>query len=429
MSSLKILRISLTTAILLLAFLAYRSTVLAHSSSSALSPSALSPYIEIWDDTADNDSPVVAYSPQFAEYMVVWSTIQGPLTTDVWARRVLIDGSLSTSFNIDSSAAVRYVRPAIAYSPPQQEYLVAFTDSTDSNNTDIYGRTFIWNGGSRSSRIEIDINTLNQDNPAIAYNPLKNEFLIVYQSYNSSTTTDIIGRRYRLSDHTLLPAVTIASSAIAHYRSSPDVAYNPARDTYFITYILEDLSSGLDVSIAGLSASSDLTNLSSEVTVSNGLSQYVDTAITAGKDGYLVVYSTLSYIYGRLVSGEGVPLGATNGFPIPNAPAKEFYRNPDVSFLGTSTYLVTWDYFDPFSLDAGDVFAQYVSAKTGDLRGPNILLDTNPHWDFYPSAACSASGACLIAYEHNAISYPGGDIDIRGRIASLFKIYLPLTEK
>ncbi len=429
MNSLKIFRTSLITAALLLLLLTSQSSASANLSSSTQQPTGLGPYIEIWNDIKDNQTPVVAYNPQFDEYLVVWSTVQGTLTTDVWAKRMHIDGSPDNYFNVDSSPAVQYTEPVIAYSPAQHEYLVAFTDSTDLANMNIYARTFSWNGGSRSSRLEIDIRTLNQDNPAIAYNELGNEFLIVYDTETASGTHEVVGRRYRLSDHTLLPAVTIASSGTGQHRSGGDVAYNPARNTYFVTYLLEDTVAS-KVLLVGRQVSFDLANLGPEVDIaSGGTAYYYEAAIAAGRDGYLVAYGTLGYIYGRQISGEGVPLGPANGFSIPSGAAKENYRSPDVSFLGTSTYLVTWYYFDPFSSDAGDVFAQYINASTGSLRGPNLLVDTNPYLDRDTSVACSTSGACLIAYEHNGIAYPGGDVDIRGRIASLFKTYIPLAEK
>jgi hypothetical protein len=429
MNSVKIFKLSLTTTILLLTFLAYRSSASANPSSSALHPSGLGPFIEIWDDDVQNNWPAVAYNPQAAEYMVVWFTEQDIYTTDIQARRVLANGTLSSWFTVDSSPGVKFENPAIAYCPPLQEYMVVYTDDTSSTDSNIYARTFSWNGSTISARLDIDTSPKDQEFPVIAYSTLKNEFLIVYDSRNSLTTTDIVARRYRLSDHTLLPPVTIASSAISHYRYSPDVAYNPARNTYFIIYVLEDNSTGTIDSIVGLAASFDLANLSPEVDIASGSSTHNQPAIATGPDGYLVTYSSFDYIYARLVGGDGVPIGPANGFPIPNAPEMAYYWHPDVAYLGSATYLVTWFFHDITTPDHADIFAQYVNAETGSLKGANIPVDISPNWQGFPSVACTPVGDCLVAYEHNAFVYPGGDWDIRGRMVSTFKTYIPLAKK
>jgi hypothetical protein len=427
MNSAKFFRLSLAAAILLLAFLAYRSIALAKSST--LYPSALSPFIEIWDDTVTNELPVVAYNPQFKEYMVAWSTVEGTYTTDVWARRVHADGSLDTWFNVDSSPAVQYEKPAIAYSPPQQEYLAVYTDDTISAEANLYARTFSWDGGSRSARLDIDVSAYSQDNADIAYNGLENEFLIVYQSTASSGTIDIIGRRYRLSDHTLLPPVTLASSGAGQYRADPAVAYNPARNNYFITYYFEDSVNHTDI-VAGRLASFDLVNLGPEVDIiSDTVLAYIEPAIAAGPDGYLVAVSSVYYIYGRMVGGDGIPIGPSTGFPLPSVPVPGYYRRPGVGYQGSSKYLVTWHLYDSSTPRETDIFAQYVDARTGSLIGPNILVDPSPNYQGYPSIACTPNGACLVAYEHNSVAYPGGDEDIRGRFVFLLHTYLPLTKK
>jgi len=429
MNSVKILRLSLAAVILLLALPAFRFAASANPSSSAHIPTGLGPFIEIWDDNVDNKLPVVAYNPQFGEYMVVWSTVQGTYTTDVWARRVHAGGFLDTWFNVDSSPAVKYEKPAIAYSPLQQEYLVVFTDNTTPTEANLYARTFSWNGGNRSAQLDVDVSTYSQDNAAIAYNGLENEFLIVYESKTASGSIDVIGRRYRLSDHTLLPPVTLTSSSAGQYRFDPAVAYNPARNNYFITYPFEDSVNLTDI-VAGRWASFDLVNLGTEVNIiSDTVIAYIEPAIAVGPDEYLVAVSTVDYIYGRLVGGDGVPIGPSTGFPLPSVPVTGYYRRPGVGYQGSSTYLVTWSLYDSSTPQETDIFGQYVDAGTGSLIGPNILVDPSPHYQGYPSIACTPNGACLVAYEHNPTAYPGGDIDIRGRMVFLFKIYLPVVEK
>lgn len=424
----KSLKLLIFASIFILILLAFFLPAHASPFLSSSEPSNLSPFIDIWNDAAENGLPDVAYNPQNNEYMVVWSTKQGPNTTDVWCRRVHASGLPSTWFNLDSSPGVRYEKPAIAYGRQQQEYLAAYVDTSNLAGSNIHARVFRWDGGIINARMDVSVDPNSQDNPAVAYNSLENEFLIVYNSTTPAGTMEIVGRRYRAADHLLLPPVTIASSIANQYRSYADVAYNPIRNTYLITYLLEDVSGGAaGIGVVSRTASFDLMSIGPERDLAMGSPPYASTAVAAGPDEYLVTWSTVGYIYGRLVDGDGFPLGPANGFPIPSAPAAEYHLYPDVSYLGGSIYLATWHYFDGFTSDEGDVYGQYIKARSARFFGSTIDVDTGPNLQVQPSVACSTAGSCLLVYSNNPIDYPGGDTDIGGRMASIQSSYLPMV--
>ena len=424
----KISKIHLIMAALLLICLSSVASASADTPTLSHPSFMMSPHFTLWTDIHDNQTPVMTYNPQADEYMLVWTTVEGPLTTDVWARRIHANGTPDTWFNVDSSAAVKYEQPAIAFSPTQQEYMVAFTDNTDYTNTDIYARTFSGNGGSISARLEIDHNTLNQWHSDVAFNSQANEFLVAYGSMTASDEAEVIGRRYRLSDHTLLGKVTLASSKSGEYRSEPALAYNPWRNNYFMTYLFEDSNNHM-IYLLGRTVSADLSGLGPEVEIASGTGPTYFSDVATGSDGYLVVFSDLGNIYGRLVGGDGTPT-SMGGFPIPASTMPDYnYYTPGVAYLGSGTYLVTWNYFYIYSGDTADVFGQFVNGSSGTLFGPNMLMDTNPYLDRGPATACNTQATCLVAYEYNDTAYPGGDTDIRGRLVTAFKTYIPLAEK
>jgi hypothetical protein len=393
-------------------------------------PFGLGPSIEIFDDSLMNGSSEVAYNLQDQEYMVVWSTIEGPHSTDIWGRRVFMNGSLSTWFNIDASAGVQYDSPVIAFGSKEREYLVTYIDSTNTSNSNIYARTVSWNGSNISSRIDIAINTGIQEFINVVYNSREDEFLIVYDTPSPAGTVEVVGRRYRAADHMLLPPVVIASSPINQYRSEPDVAFNPSLNTYLITYLREDTVAA-QYGMASRVISPDLMVIGLEQYINIGKGIYIEPSVACGHDEYLVAWSELGSIYGRLVGGDGNPIGPPNGFLIStdSSGSMIYKQSADVEYLGDSTYIVTWRTFDGLTTDEANIYSQLIKGGSGNFFGSLLNVDTRPNLQNDPSVACSNYNSCLIVYTNNLIDYPGGDTDIFGRIFYLPREFLPVIQK
>lgn len=152
----------------------------------------------------------------------------------------------------------------------------------------------------------------------------------------------------------------------SYYRNHPDVAYNPFRNTYLVTYSLEDTGAS-KINIVSRTASFDLLSIGPEFELVSGNQTCIDPAVASRPDEYLVAWSSLDSVYGSLVGGDGIPISPTGGLLLNFDPPKEYHRTPDVGYLSGSMHLATWHYFDGFTVE-GDVYAQFIQARTTSFK-------------------------------------------------------------
>lgn len=155
--------------------------------------------------TGEGTSPDVAYSTAAEEYLVVWDNG----VEDVRAQRVSDLGTLQGGV---INVAIGYVpppgfdgyyydQPAVAYASTSDRYLVVFRYRRDSDNSSgIIGQVLTSSGGLDGSGhlVSQQSSTLLPEQPDVAYNRSRNEFLIVWQEMVGSDI-DIYGRRFKLT--------------------------------------------------------------------------------------------------------------------------------------------------------------------------------------------------------------------------------------
>jgi hypothetical protein len=387
----------------------------------------MGPFLDIWTtDALNNRSPAVAYNNVHDEYLVVWYTEQDEFTWDIWARRVHGDGTLDSWFNVDNWTGGKLCEPAVAYSHVHDEYLIVYTYQYTDTDYDVLARRIDWDSPGTSARIYVDNTTLKQQHPSVAYNSQTDEYLVVYEDETTSPYAQVVARRVDASDGTVdLSSTTIATGA-SQYRGDPDVAYNLERNNYLVAYGYENPSTPICY-IACKTASADLLSLSPERQVGGDVGFSSQAAVANGPDEYLVVWHTLDQVYGRRVAHDGIPQGPAGGFPLPTTAPAQYRREPDVSYRAGFGYLVTWDDFDGTTNDERDVYARFVLPGADQAWGSDFLIDGSPHYQAEPGVACVPFADCLVAEEYNAIAYPGGDREIRGRLVSPWGTYVPLV--
>jgi hypothetical protein len=319
-------------------------------------------------------------------------------------------------------------QPAVAYSPIHDEYLIVYTVQISATDYDILARQINWDGPGTSGRIHVDIGTDMQQHPSVVYNSQTDEYLVVYEDEMAAAYLQVVARRVDASDGAVdSSAVTIATGASQH-RVEPDVAYNPERNNYLVVYSYQKPSPpDARCYIACKTASADLLSFSPEFQVGGDVGCGYDTAVANGPDEHLVVWHTLDQVYGRRVAYDGVPQGPSGGFPLPTTAPEEYRREPDVSYGAGFGYLATWDDFDGTTSDARDVYGRYVLPGADQALGSEFLIDGSPHYQADPGVACAPSADCLVAEEHNPTAWPGGDDEIRGRFVSPWRTYVPLV--
>jgi hypothetical protein len=391
------------------------------------SPSAhMGPFLEIWTDGVDNLSAAVAYNTVHDEYLVVWYTQQDEYTWDIWARRVHRNGTLDSWFNVDTWEAGKLFEPAVAYSPIHDEYLIVYTYQYTTTDYDIFARRINWDSPGASSRITVDADFDMQQHPSVAYNSQTDEYLVVYEDETTPPFTQVLARRVDASAGTVDPSpVTIATGA-SQYRVTPAVAYNPERNNYLAVYSYQNPSISRCY-IACKTASADLTAFSPEFQVGADVGCGYDPAVATGPDEYLVVWHTLDEVYGRRVAYDGMPQGAPGGFILATTSETMYYlRNPDVSYGAGFGYLAVWEDFDAQLTYA--VYGRYVLPGADEPLGGGFVIDgSSPHRQRWPNVACAHGSHCLAVEERNPSAYPSGDYEIRGRFVSPERTYVPLA--
>jgi len=181
--------------------------------------------IAIRRDALDNNTPAVAYNSTRNEYLVVWTTINGE-TWDLTARRVGADGQLRDSYIVTSTAHIRSYQPAAVWNPASGEYLVAFaSDPRDNGDFNIYASRFTPDLVQIGTPTLVSTNTGGVDwDPAVVWNPVFNQYMVVWQNYFTETNAYIRAARLKANGE-LIENIALAGGAEGHPCAAPDVAY------------------------------------------------------------------------------------------------------------------------------------------------------------------------------------------------------------
>lgn len=205
--------------------------------------SAYLDYVEtgLIDQTHEQHSPAAEYAWAHDEFLVVyiWDRSAGGQGVQLWAQRVDSDGATVGDPFLISDTVGPMANPDVAFSVTNDHYLVVWTDDRDTatNNDDIYGRLIAGGagggpGGSEfvDDEIHIAVREDAQRYPAVAYDSVHHNFLVVWEDMRNSDSIfrrDIFGQRVRASDGALQGGNFQITSESAH-GSWPNVGYCPA---------------------------------------------------------------------------------------------------------------------------------------------------------------------------------------------------------
>ena len=379
---------------------------------------------EILVSELDNEQymPHVAYNSLHDQYLVVWHNNWGG-SRDIYGQRLDGEGNLLTWFTISAGTYDR-AQPAVAYDEINDTYLVVWSYDFYGNGSDwdLYGRLIPWNGPEPTmTEFPIESDSRSQLVPEVAFALAQQEFLVVWNNDDGSTPLDVQGRRVSLDGSFPVNSMVPVASGATH-RTNPDIAYNLARNEYLVTYDL----AGLDISATRLTAGGVILG-GGEFAIAawaDAESRPAVAACRGGADHYFVAWQSLvgannNDIYGRFVTGGGVPDGAPVHFF--NATVNE--QLPDVTcHTGLTEYLVVWEQqfsnsSGPFGISGQRLTTSGILSPSFQVR-PVIVGETGVCSK--PAVAAGEAGGFLVAWEHDrqGTSYQ----DIHGRIvmAGLF---------
>ena len=175
-------------------------------------------------DTSGNFpfGPAMAYSGQADAFLVVWVNNSGQIR----GRFVRYGaGPIGGDFQIGSGGRASWA-PAVAYSKTSQEFLVSWSTGQGPNKA----VRVTTSGATLGAPVQVTGNIWTQE-PALAWNPANDEFLLTY-------ATEISGA-WRIYSQRIKGGQAVGGALSVHASGGtkmPDVAYSAAAGKYLVTW-------------------------------------------------------------------------------------------------------------------------------------------------------------------------------------------------
>jgi hypothetical protein len=335
------------------------------------------------------------------------------------------------------------ISPAVAYNSQDDLYLVVwYGDDGVNNENEVYGRLIRSDGAPVTAQFRVsDMGPIGDtdygaSNPAVAYNPSDNEFLVVWRGIDDGLGFDsepeIFGQRLHADTglHTGANDFRISDAgppgSPVNGAGEPDVVHNPSNNEYLVVWSANEGLGGLHnneyevygqrLSSTGGAVGSNDFRISQMGPDGNGSYRVWSSAVAYNSidNEYLVVWSADDNtpplvdneveIFGQRLSAVGGAVGAddfriSDMGPDGNPDLGGF--SPDVAHNpGSNEFLVVWEGDDNVATvdEEFEVFGQRLSA-TGDSSGENDfrISDMGPDGDpsYYgaqPAVAYDPSG-------------------------------------
>jgi hypothetical protein len=288
----------------------------------------------------------------------------------------------------NASGGTEDARPRIAYSPVRNAFMVVWCDGRNSATTgnDIYGQLISATGTLIGSVIPIGVASNNQERPGIAYNSTNDQFLVVWNDLrNSSTGSDIYGQLLNSSGTLIGPNFVISSAK--NVQDMSRVAYDPIKQQFLMVWSDgRTTADGYDIYGQKLGPSGTL--IGAPIVVSNAPYDQFRPDVTwdSNDNEFMVVFvdcrnvgapacvsgeKTNGDIYGQVVLSGGALSGGN--FPVAISTDSEY--RPAISFSPTSGLFQVIYSDEPNTINTGASQIWGVEVMpNGTLVGPNMAM-------------------------------------------------------
>jgi hypothetical protein len=378
--------------------------------------SLLGPEHEIccsWMDQDDQRYPAVAYAYNRVpkEHMVVFHSerLGGQ---DIYAMRNLHMVSLGHVISTGSNCT----HPDVVYNGLNDEYLVVWQQYNNAQSKwEIYG---IIESETPSTPFQIaEWSNANLKYPVVAWNSYRNEYMVAWQTEDSTGSLLGIGRRKVTADGSTPSTATFITQSGAP--GNPDIAYNLATDQYLVVWAQVGEN---HIDIWGGRLNHQGTLQGSVFPISQADDEQQLPAITTNEQNrYLVVWQDLRWgdwdIYGQLLDGNGNAVGGELWI----TPSYDEDTRPDVAaYAPAQQYLVSWQ---QSNVSGEKIVAELLDANGSPLKFVEIALG-NLGDNAHPAVALYPPGYYVV-YEWGSWA-PETNSDIYARKWTPQAIFLPL---
>ncbi|MBI4517761.1 MAG: hypothetical protein HY699_18300 [Deltaproteobacteria bacterium] len=352
----------------------------------------------------DQVRPAIAFGGAANEYLVVWEDHHWGFGTDwdIYARRAGADGApLGSAFAVAFEGDKHRLDPAVVYNSAQAQFLIVWEYEYSADDRDIYARRVATDGALSGGEIAVATPTAFDSNPAAAFNPALEEYLVVWERRAGSdefSHHDIYAQRVNNAGTVQGAAIPVETGTTDQL--APAVAYNRYSGEYLVVWQDKNPTSG-EFDIAGRRVAGDGSLVGSKVAIStweyDQLKPRVAFANTANE--FLVVWEDHHWgfgadwdIYGQRLNADGTPAGGNFAISWETINARV---NPDVAYnLAANEYVVVWE--QEFSAADHDVARRRVGTD-GTLLEEAIKVSELGTQESQPAVAAGA--AYVIAWE------------------------------
>jgi len=246
---------------------------------------------------------------------------------------------------------------------------------------------------------------LEEVSPAVAYNPDREEYLVVW--YNDRAGCDDIQGQRMSKGGAPLGGPFFISAGCDEDRGYPDVAYNSGQDQYLVVWEQYESTSGSSIQARRVSGNGQVVDDTDIGIRGPGYNLYTPAkpavAYASTSDRYLVVWQETSHpmpITYEIVGQRLTETGSSDGSRFTVSQGSEIRATPDVAYCRTrNEHLVAWrqasggDY---------DIHARRVAGGGGAL-GSTVFVSTLGHDEEDPAVAAlplaNQEGHYLVAWE------------------------------
>ncbi len=292
--------------------------------------SLLGSNIVIFSQPYPSRNPDVAYSSVSNYWLVVFQYDYGSVGDwDIVCRRVNANGTLGGggAYYVSNPSTSDQRYPRVAYNSTDNNFCVVWEDerNADTDEWDGYSRIVTGNEVPTTTENIVMGGSYDQQQPAIAYLPSVNCYLVAWQ-VNWSTGTEWNIRCCRVNKDGLRVSMASSVNSAADNQYSPEVAANTADNNFMVVW--KDnrnyASTGSDIYGQRMSSADTPAMVGSEIVIcTNSYNQYNPAVCHSPYyNRYLVAWNdfrpsaSTADIYGQLVKGDGTVEGADNGFKL-----------------------------------------------------------------------------------------------------------------
>jgi len=342
--------------------------------------------------TGIDHRPAVDINYVAGNALVVWADTRSG-TSAIWGRLVSLAGvPLGNDFQISRATDTKEAYdPAVAYNNVADQYLVVWSYDTSDTDTDILGQRVRANGSLAGPRMGVAGSNTNQYSADVAFNSWRNHYLVVWVD-NVNGKHDIMGRRIRGNGNVVgleIPVATAASGASGH-DYDPAVSFNTMKGTYQVVW--SDGRWGptnFDIFAQRVRSNGNLVGTSFGVSTAVGDQFEPDIAFDPFDMEWYVVWSDGRNrsidIYGQLTSSYSRLRGGQRRIGLGRADD----RHPVVSrsFIAATTaqrYLVAWTDTRSGIWDF-DIRGRHVSSHGLTQGTADFLIDGASHSQYTPA--------------------------------------------